>query len=126
MGQSPNTNTPNLKQILATAPWGLRGLLGFVAVLCYVVWFARAHYTTIPGALVLTLTCFSFAWTFLSVWQVHRGGRKLGWDRSHYAQFLASPAIDDPDLFFLCRWTLQLCYAALAVVLCMLAIAFAG
>jgi hypothetical protein len=115
--------------ILATAPWGLAALLGFVAVLCSVVWFARAHYTTIPFAVVLTLTCFSFGWTFLCIWQLQRGGRKLGWKRSNrtnYTQLLSGPPPDDPDLLFLWRWTLQLLYATLAVVLCMLAIVFAA
>jgi hypothetical protein len=129
MDGDPNKNARGPIRILATAPWGLTVLLGYVAVLCSVVWFARVHYTTIPDAVFLTLICLSFAWTFLSIWQLQRGGRKLGWNRSNrtnYAQLLSGPPPDDPDLLFLWRWTLQLCYAVLAGVLCILAITFAA
>ena len=127
--QEPNKNTSRSTGILAQAPWGLAVLLGFVTVLCSVVWLARAREATIPDAVFLTLICFSFGWTGLSIWQLQRGGRKLGWNRSNrpnYTQLLSGPPPDDPDLLFLWRWTLQLCYASLAVVLCILAVAFAA
>jgi hypothetical protein len=63
------------------------------------------------------------------MWQLQRGSRKLGWNRSNrtnYTQLLSGPPPDDPDLLSLWRWTLQFCYAILAVVLCMLAIGFAA
>lgn len=129
MGRDPNKNGPRPTGILASDPWGLAVLLGFVGVLCSVVWFARAHYKTIPEAVFLTLTCFSFGWAFLSIWQLQRGSRKLGWNRSNrsnYTQLVSGPPPDDPDLLFLWRWTLQFCYAILAFTLCMLAIAFAA
>lgn len=129
MDDDPNKNAPRSTWILARDPRGLGILLGFVGVLCSVVWLARAHYRTIPDAVFLTLTCFSFGWTFLSIWQLQRGGRKLGWNRSNrsnYTRLLSGPPPDDPDLLFLWRWTLQFCYAILAVILSMLAIALAA
>ncbi len=126
MDQDTNKNASRSTAILARDPWGLAVLLGFVAILLAVVWFARTHHATIPAALVITLVCISFGWASLAMWQVHRGCRKLGWDRSHYTQLLAGLRPDDPNALFIWFWTLQLCYAILAVVLCMLAIGFAA
>jgi len=50
--------------------------------------------------------------------------RKLGWNRRNYTQFLAGPRPSDGDELVVWRWTFQLCYALLAVVLCVLAIVF--
>jgi len=99
-------------------------LLGFAAVLLLVSWFYRAHHATVPDNVVLTLVCFSFGWTYLAIWRVSRGCRKLGWSRSNYTQFLSDPRSADPDELAIWRWTLQLCYAILALVLCLLAIVF--
>ena len=129
MEQDPNKNASRSTGILTQAPWALAVLFGFGTVLCSMVWFARARNATIPDAVFFTLICFSFGWTYLAIWQVIRGGRKLGWNRSNRSnstQLLSSPPPDDPDLLFLWRWSLQLCYSTLAVVLCMLAIAFAA
>jgi hypothetical protein len=113
---------------------GVAVLLGSVAVLCFLVWFTRAHDATMSDALVLTLICFSFAWTFLPLWQFQRGVRRLGWkglSRWNYTQLFytrlhSNQPPDDPDLLFLWRWTLQLCWTILPVVLCVSAIAFAA
>ena len=109
---------------MAKASSGLTILLGFAGVLLSVVWFVRAHHATIPDNVVLTLICFSFGWTYLAMWKVGRGCRKLGWNRSNYTQFISGPRPADPDELVIWRWTFQLCYAILAVVLCVLAIAF--
>ena len=124
-----NKNVPKSTGILAHAPRGLAVLVGFATVVCSVVWFARAREATIPNAVFLTLICFSFGWAALSMLLVVRGGRKLGWNRSNrsnYIQLLSGPPPDDPDLLFLWRWTLQLLYAILAAVLCLVAIIFAA
>lgn len=98
--------------------------LGFVAVLLLVVAFARMHHTAIPDAVGLTLVCFSFGWAYLAMWKVHRGCRRLGWDRSHYTILMFGSRPNDPDVLPIWLWTLQLCYAALAVVLSVLALVF--
>jgi hypothetical protein len=124
-----NKNASRLTGILAQAPWGLAVLLGFVTVLCSVLWLARARKATIPDAVFLTLICFSFGWAALSMLLVERGGRKLGWNRSNrsnYTQLLSGPPPDDPDMLFLWRWSLQLLYAILGAVLCLLAMVFAA
>jgi len=62
------------------------------------------------------------------MWRVVRGCQKLGWKRSNYTRFLSGPRPTDtgePDELVIWRWTLQLCYALLAVVLCVLAIVLA-
>jgi len=109
---------------MSKTSYGLAVLLAFVVVLGSVVWFARVHHQAIPDAAVLTLICFSFGWAFLAMLKVHRGCRRLGWDRSHYAQLLSGPRPNDPDLIVIWRWTLHLCFAILAVVFCVLAFAF--
>lgn len=111
--------------ISAAASSGLGVLVGFVVVLLCVVLLARAHHATIPNDVALTLICFAFGWVYLALWKVHRGCRRLGWDRSHYTQLLSGSRPDDPDELLIWWWTLQLLNAILAVVLCVLAIAFA-
>lgn len=109
---------------MAKVSSGFAVLLGFIAVLLPVVWLSPAHHATIPDAVGLTLICFSFAWAYLAMWKVHRGCRKLGWDRSHYAILLSGPRPDDPDVLLIWRWTLQLAYAIVAVLLSVLAFTF--
>lgn len=125
MDREPIKKIAGAAGTLANARSGLPVLTGFIVVLCSVVWFARAHDAAMPAAAVLSLICFSFGWTFLSICQVLRGGRKLGGNRSNYTQLLSGSPPDDPDMLFVWRWTLQCCYAILAVVLCVIAIAFA-
>ena len=110
--------------MLAKLSSGFAVLLGFATVLSSVVWLSRVHHATIPDAVCQTLICFSFGWAYLAIWKVHRGCRKLGWDRSHYTLMLSGPRPDDPDVLLIWQWTLQLCYAVLAVVLCVLALTF--
>jgi hypothetical protein len=109
---------------IAKPPSGLTVLLGFVAVLLFLAWLYPAHHAMMPDNAALTLVCFSFGWTFLAMWQVSRGCRKLGWKRSNYTQFLSGPRPADPDELAIWRWTFQLCCAILALVLCVLTIAF--
>jgi hypothetical protein len=107
---------------LARPSSGLMALLGFATILVFVVWFFRARHATIPENVALTLICFSFAWTYLAMWRVVRGCRKLCWKRSNYRQFLSGPRPGDPDELVIWQWTFQLCYAVLAVVLSVFAI----
>jgi hypothetical protein len=109
---------------LAKAHTGLGVLLGFLAVVLFTVWFARAHHAIMPMSAVLTLTCFSFGWAYLSIWQVHRRCRKFGLNRSNYTQLLSGPPPEDPDELFIWQWTLQLCYAVLALVLFLVGLVF--
>jgi hypothetical protein len=104
---------------------GLTVLLTLAAVLLFVTWSAQSHHATIPDNVALTLVCFSFAWVYLAMWRVLRRCQKLGWTRSNYTQFLFGPRPGDPDELVIWRWTLQLCYAGLAVALCVLAIVLA-
>jgi hypothetical protein len=110
--------------VLAEVLSGIVILLLLIIVLLWVVWFARSHHTMVPTTTGLALICFAFGWTFLSMWQVNRGCRKLGLTRSTYAQFLSGPRSDDQDERFLWQWTLQFCCAILAIVFCALAFAF--
>jgi hypothetical protein len=103
---------------------GLVVLLAFVAVLLSVVWIVKAQHATIPEGLGMTLFCLPLGWAYLSMWSVFRRCRKLGWTRSNYTQFLSDPRSNDADELFIWRWTWQLCYAVLAVVLSVLALAF--
>jgi hypothetical protein len=105
-------------------PSGLAILVGFVVVLACVVWLARLRHQTIPDGVGFTLICFSFVWTYLAMLKIHRGCRRLGWDRSHYTQLLLGPRPDDPDLLHIWRWTFHLCFAILAVLFCVLAFTF--
>jgi hypothetical protein len=86
----------------------------------------RKSEVTVPDAVCLALICFSFGWAYLAMWRVYRGCSKLGWSRANYTQFLSDPRSDDPDELLIWRWTLQLCFAVLAIVLCVLACAFAA
>jgi len=105
--------------ILTKAPSsGLAVLVGYVVVLLFVVWIARAHRTEIPDAFVLTMICFSFGWLYLALWKLGRGGRRLGWNRSNMTKLLTGPRPDDPDELFIWQWTLQVCFAILSVVVC--------
>jgi hypothetical protein len=99
--------------------------MAFATVLLFIVWSARSHKASIPDSVAPTLVCFSFAWAYLAMWRVARGCRKLGWNRSNYTQFLlAGLRPGDGDELVVWRWTFHLCYALLAVVLCVLAIVF--
>lgn len=108
------------------APSGLAALFGFVAILLYLVWRARARSATIPEPAALSLICFSFGWAYLSMWRVVRGCRRLGYDRSNFTKLLSGPRPDDPDELLIWDWTLQLCYAVFAVLLCVAALALAA
>jgi hypothetical protein len=126
MNRNPIKKALGPTMVFAKLRSGIVILLVLIGVLLRVVWFARSHGTTLQTATVLTLICSAFGWTFLAIWQVNRGSRKLGLNRSTYAQFLSGPRSNDPDENFLRQWTLQLCCAILAVVLCVLAIALAA
>jgi hypothetical protein len=113
--------------ILTKAPQsGLPILIGYVAVLLFAVWIARAHRMEIPDAVGLAMICFSFGWTYLSIWKLVRGGLRLGWNRSNLTKLLTGPRPDDPDELFMWRWTLQLCCASLSVVVCVVILAFSA
>jgi|SRR5580704_12971996 hypothetical protein len=107
-------------------PSGFVVLVGYVAVLSFLVWTARVRRTEIPDSIGLATICFSFAWTYLAIWKLVRGGRRLGWNRSNLTKLLTGPRPDDPDELFIWQWTLQLCCASLSVVVCAAALSFLG
>jgi hypothetical protein len=109
-----------------TSSYGLVVLIGFVTVLVFVVWRARASAVAIPGSLALGFISFSFGWAYLSMWRTVRGCRKLGYDRSNFTKLLSGPRPDDPDELLIWNWTFQLCYAVFAVLLCALALVYAA
>jgi hypothetical protein len=115
----------NSPAILPKAPAaGLTVLVGYVVVLLFIVWMARAHRMEIPDAVVLAVICFSFGWVYLALWKLDRGRRRLGWNRSNMTKLLTGLRPDDPDELFIWQWTLQLCFAIVSVVLCVVALAF--
>jgi protein-S-isoprenylcysteine O-methyltransferase Ste14 len=116
----------NSAAILPKAPAaGLTVLIGYVVVLLFTVWLARAHRIEIPDAAVLAMICFSFGWVYLALWKLDRGRRRLGWNRSNMTKLLTGSRPDDPDELFIWQWTLQLCFAIVSVVLCVVALTFA-
>ena len=120
-------HTQPINSILSKAPRsGLAVLVGFVAILLFLSWNARAHRTEIPDAVGLAMICFAFGWSYLAIWKLVRGGRRLGWNRSNLTKLLTGPRPDDPDELFIWQWTLQLCCASLSLVVCVLALAFSG
>jgi hypothetical protein len=127
MDKHRHNDPSNSTAILTKAPpSGIVVLVGYVAVLSFLTWTARAHRTEIPDAVGLAMICFSFGWTYLAIWKLVRGGRKLGWNRSNLTKLLTGPRPDDPDELFIWQWTLQLCYASLSVVICVAALSFLG
>ena len=104
--------------------YGLVVLLGFVAVLLFVVWRARTSSVAIPLPMALSFICFSFGWVYLASWKTVWGCRKIGYDRSNFTKLLSGPRPDDPDELLIWNWTLQLCYAVFAVLLCVLALVY--
>jgi hypothetical protein len=50
--------------------------------------------------------------------------RRLGWNRSNMTKLLTGSRPDDPDELFIWQWTLQLCFAIVSVVLCVVALTF--
>jgi hypothetical protein len=124
---SGHDEATNSTAILTKAPRsGLAILAGYVAILLLLFWIARAHRMEIPDAVGLAIICFSFGWTYLAIWKLLRGGRKLGWNRSNLTKLLTGPRPDDPDELFIWQWTLQLCCAILSVVVCVAALSFLG
>jgi hypothetical protein len=120
-------HTQPINSILSKAPRsGLAVLVGFVAILLFLSWNARAHRTEIPDAVVLATICFSFGWVYLALWELDRGRRRLGWNRSNMTKLLTGPRPDDPDELFIWQWTLQLCCAILSVLLCVVALTLAA
>jgi hypothetical protein len=127
MSQNSPVKPSGFKRTLAKAsPSGIAVLLGYVAALLFIVARARKHSVVIPEAVGLGLICFSFGWAFLSMWKIVRGCRKLGYDRSNYTKLLSEPHPDDPDEFVIWLWTLQLCYAVFAALLCVAVFIFAA
>jgi len=75
------------------------------------------------GCCCLTLICFSFAWAYLAMWKVHRDAASWVGSLSLCDTTFGS-ASRRPDVLLIWRWTLQLAYAIVAVLLSVLAFTF--
>ena len=123
----PHSKPTNSAAMLPKAPAsGMRVLIGYVVVLLFILWMARAYRTEIPDAVGLAMICFSFGWVYLALWKLDRGRRRLGWNRSNMTKLLTGPRPDDPDELFIWQWTLQVCFAILSAVICVVVLSFSA
>jgi hypothetical protein len=77
--------------------------------------------------MIEALMKLSFLWSAISGLFMMRGYhrlRRLGLKGSHLARLLSGPCPSDPEESFFWRWTLQVCFAVLAIVVSVFLLVF--
>jgi hypothetical protein len=101
---------------------GLLMPIVLVALLPITFWSIRDSGSSKSGRAIFALSVSVMLWICTSIFQVCRGCRKLGWNRSTFTKFLSNARPDDPDQLFVWQWVLQACYSTGAFVICMIAL----
>lgn len=107
-------------RVLVNASSALAALLAFLVIIPLTLWFAWVHHSTIAESFVKILFCFSFGWMMVATLQWLRNFQRLHQNSS--TRLLLGPRPDDPDELVAWRWGRQFRYAALAVVISMIAL----
>jgi hypothetical protein len=95
-------------------------VLAFVVVIPLTLWFAWARHSVIVQSVVQTVFCLSFAWMGVAILRWFRDFRRL--HQSSSTRLLLGPQPDDPDELRAWKSGRQFRYAALTVVLSMIAV----
>lgn len=70
---------------------------------------------------IFALSVSVIVWADMSAFQVVRQCRKLGWQRANLTQCILGGRPTDPDALLVWQWLWQICYAAAALALCVVA-----
>ena len=105
---------------------GLAILLGFIVVIPLTLWFAWTHQATVANSILVTLFCLAFGWGLVSQVLLYQRLQKLGLDGEGRLRLFSGPRPENPDELraWLTGWHFM--FAALAALLCMIAIPVAS
>lgn len=97
----------------------------FLAAFPVTFWLLRDQESSLVRRIFFTLSVLSILWAALSILQVMIRFRKMGFRRSNLTKLLMGPRPSDMNELLIWQWALQSCYAALVLVLCLVAVQFA-
>ena len=110
--------------ILGKATWAVSILLA-VAVISLFLWSAWGRKAELLNSILVTLFCLSFGWVFVSMARLSRTLSKLGLEGQAGLRLFSGPRPDDSDELRAWQLGWHFMFAALAVILCMIAIPLA-
>jgi len=106
---------------LGKSPPGFAMPMVLVAILPITWWLIRDSESSKAGQVIFALSVSVMLWASTGIFQVCRRCRKLGWNRSTLARFLSSGRPSDAEELLVWQWVLQVCYAIVALVVCLVA-----
>lgn len=107
---------------LSKSPPGLVMPTVLVALLPITFWAIRDSESSKAAEAIFALSVSVMLWACVSIFQVSRRCRKLGWNRSNFTRFLSGGRPIDAEELLVWQWVLQTCYATAVFVLCIIAL----